>query len=582
MLIYSIRPDEKHHLCAVTLKAPMPSEGSMVLRMAAWTPGSYVLREYAGRVRQVSASSKRQALTVQQIAKDAWRIDGPAGADVTVSWEAFAYSHGVHDAYIGDGRLFINPPAVLLFPEGAEKEPAAVKFDMHAAEVHSTLPCRSGAWQARSLEELFDSPFVLTDDYSELAQSWELEACGTEHKIVVTGVPSVDEDRLSEDLRSIFETTIAFWDPEEEQAPFDRYLLQMHLAPGLYGGLEHAAGAVLLETPEIIPSEFDDEAPKDYSDFLFLAAHEYFHAWLVKRLKPAAFLDCSLSREAYTHDLWIFEGFTSYYEGLIALRAGVISEEDYWKHVTKRFNKALGQEGFEEMTLADASFTAWTKLYRPTADSPYSQTSYYNKGALAAFLIDDALQEASDGQISLENVLSDWFLSSRDAIAEGSWKGLPDGGFAEVVLEHSGIDLSDLIRSLSTEPMPRKAWVEKLEAALARQGRRMAPDESVGAAYALAGIQADKKYTDRVVLGHVPAGSPAFEAGLFAGDELVAIDDQRVRPGTLDRLIESRRGMSGFDIEAFRDDRLRWFQIDLMEEPGEEFLCLLPFTIEKL
>lgn len=579
MLRYLIAPDAEHHLYRVELTLPAPADNLLHLRMPVWTPGSYVLREYSGRVRGLRAFFGNRELPVRQTEKALWVADAagvPAGESVRVVWEAFAHSTGIHDAWIDCDRGFINPCAVMIHPDGADREPAQIRFDAPDWNVQCALDEADGVWCARNLDELLDSTYTLTRRDGRLAHVWTVEACGVPHQIVITGVPSLNRERLTDDLRKIFETVIAFWDPEGRSAPFDRYLLQMHVAPGLYGGLEHAAGTMLLEDPETLPAEGESEAPAKYADFLCLAAHEYFHAWLVKRLKPAVFLPgYDLTKESYTRDLWIFEGFTSLYESVLPRRAGLLSDEDFRKHFARRLNAALGREGFDAMSLADSSLTAWVKLYRQTADSLYSQVSYYTKGSLAALVIDDALRTATSDVWSLERFLAVWFGSVRDDIARGVWPGLRDGELAAVILELTGVDLGELIHALTKETGNRGFWMTRIEAALARRGLKLAVDGDADPVWALSGM----KLAAGLSLGYVPGGSPAFLAGLYAGDEIVAIDGERTTAGRFRRQVERARGRI-VTVTVFRGERLHSVGLDLSKPPREEFTALLPLRVE--
>ena len=503
--------------------------------------------------------------------------EAPISGSIRVTWEVFAYSCGIHDAYIDPMRGFINPSALFIHPADCDQEPAEVFFDAPSWNVQCALPLKSNAWRAANLDQLLDSTYSLTPKKGDCAHVWTIDACGTPHQIVITGVRSLNRERICSDLQKIFEATIAFWDPDAKQAPFETYLLQMHLGPGLYGGLEHANGTMLLEDPKRLPAAGEAVPPQDYAEFLTLAAHEYFHAWLVKRLKPEGFLPYDLSTEAYSHDLWIFEGFTSLYESLIPYQAGLIDEKTYWKQFARRLNGALGREGFDRMTLADSSFNAWVKLYRQTEDSPYSQTSYYAKGALAAFLIDDALQVRSDGVWSLARLLQVWFATARQDIQAGRWTGLPDGGFAELALELTGISLQDVIDQWVRNPeFCRADWMQALNAALLRRNRRLVPDEEAGRAFALAGLKLRGR---SLALDYVPSSSPAFAAGLFAGDEIAAVDGERASPDRFERMIEAARGRS-VEVAFFRSDRLFTTLLDLSQPISEDFAALLPMRVD--
>lgn len=589
-LSYRITPDPVHHRYHATLPLDLSDldEESLRLVMPVWTPGSYVLREYSGRLSEIHAESAGVRIELEQTGKSEWRLHADEVPDLTrveIHWSVFAYSKGIHDAWIDSDRGFVNPPALFLHPAKIPLDASImVSFDAPDWEVCTALDRLSqgeSAWKAATLDELLDAPFVLLPKKNARAQCFTVQAGGASHEIIITGAPSLNVKRIADDLQKIFSAAIAFWsDPakgSEIRAPFSRYMLYLHLEPGLYGGLEHAAGTVLLEDPEVLPAEGEEEPPKRYDEFLILVAHEYFHAWLVKRLKPSRFLPYDLSREGYSHDLWIFEGFTSYFESVIARRAGVISDEDYLKHFAERMNFALTREGFDAMTLADASFNAWVKLYRQTEDSPYSQISYYTKGALAALIIDSEIRSQTEGRESLHSFLLAWFLSAADAIQAGAWKGLPDGGIGDVMEKLIHADLRALIGKLVYEKGNRTFWLEALDRALHTHGLSAEPDPKAPASLRLAGIHSGKK-KGVVSAGYVVSSSPAFAAGLFAGDEIVAIDEERTDPSKFERQIERARGRK-VTIHFFRGSRLLSGELDLRKAPSPDFLALLPRRI---
>lgn len=590
-LSYRITPDPLHHRYHVTLPLDLShlKEESFKLEMPVWTPGSYVLREYSGRVSDIHAECAGVRIELEQIEKSEWRLladEVPDLSRIEVHWSVFAYSKGIHDAWLDSDRGFINPPALFLHPASMPADAAlSVSFDAKDWDVHSALDALQTpdgiSWQAKTLDELLDSPFVLTPKRGAKATIFTIEAGCVPHEIIITGASSLNTRRIAADLRKIFDTAIRFWnDPRETaepRAPFARYMLYLHLEPGLYGGLEHSAGTVLLEDVNALPGAGEAEPPKRYVEFLILVAHEYFHAWLVKRLKPSGFLPYDLSREEYTHDLWIFEGFTSYYESLLARRARVISEEVYLRHLAERMNFALTREGFDAMTLAEASFNAWVKLYRQTEDSPYSQISYYTKGALAALLLDSEIRRLTENKASLESFLRAWYRSAADEIRQGTWRGLPDGGIGALIQSLIHVDLSELLGKLVYEKGNRSFWIDAIEAALNREGLQTEVDPTVPAALRLAGIHPGKK-GGRVTAGYVVSSSPAFAAGLFAGDEIIAVDEEKTDAGVFERQIERARGRK-VKIHFFRGPRLLSGVLDLKSRCAPEFLELLPKRI---
>lgn len=593
MLSYTLTPDPLRHRYVVKLLLPVPEVKTLTLAMAAWTPGSYTLRDYSGRLCDLKASVDAQSLTITEVTKGQWTIpvgDLPSDALIELTWSVFAFSLGVHDAWIDNDHGFINPCAVFLYPttEEHKKTPSKIKIQFNADGWHifsaldrdSTHP---NTWFAHSLDELLDAPWALTPVGSKNVHVLQIEAAGIPHKVVITGAGSqgaVDCERLTRDFSKIFETTIRFWDPKEGRAPFSRYLLTLHVATKLYGGLEHAAGAALLEDPECIPSNGEETPPAKYADLLTLVGHEYFHAWLIKRLKPSSFLPYDLSKESHSHDLWIFEGITSYYESLLPYRAEVIGIEACLANMADRLNAAFTREGFDHMSLAESSFDAWTKLYHPTADAFYSQVSYYAKGALAALILDHELRVRSAGAVSLDSFLADWFAKVREDIARHEWQGLKDETIADVIENVSAIDVHDLIQKLVHGKNDRAWWLAAVQTALHEKGLELLPSDKVPATLRYAGIRWSRT-NGSVVLNAIPSVSPAFVAGLFAGDEIIAIDEERSTPENFERQIERARHRC-VTVHYFRSSRLLTTTLDLSTSPSTALQALLPQTIRQI
>lgn len=593
MLSYTLTPDPLRHRYAVKLLLPAPQAKTLTLAMAAWTPGSYTLRDYSGRLCDLKASVDAQALTITEVAKGLWEIpveNLPSDALIELTWSVFAFSLGVHDAWIDFDHGFINPCAVFLYPtsEVNKRTPSAFKIQFNANGWHifSALdrdPADPNAWLAHSLDELLDTPWVLTPMDAPNVHVLHIEAAGVPHEVVITGAGSqgaVDCERLTRDFSKIFETTIRFWDPKESRVPFSRYLLTLHVAPKLYGGLEHAAGAALLEDPECLPSSGEETPPAKYADLLTLVGHEYFHAWLVKRLKPSSFLPYDLSKESHSHDLWIFEGITSYYESLLPHRAGVISTEACLANMADRLNAAFTREGFDRMSLAESGFDAWTKLYHPTPDAFYSQVSYYAKGSLAALVLDYELRVRSAGTVSLDTFLANWFAKVREEITRHEWEGLQDETFADVIEDVTGIDVHNLLDKLVHGKNDRAWWLENVQTALHDKGLEVVPSDKVPASLRYAGIRWSRN-NGRILLNAIPSVSPAFAAGLFAGDEILAIDKERSTPENFERQIERARQRC-VAVHYFRSSRLLSTTLDLSEAPNATLLALLPQTIRQI
>lgn len=503
-----------------------------------WTTGSYFERHFSSNVSQVCAFIDQKAISLEQLSTHEWRLSPdthlPENGTVKISWRLFAYSNEIHRAYIDNVRGFINPACAFLLPKGPSTSLDAGPIHLCFTGplcVFTALPTvddSATCFQASSFDLLLDTPFTLIDAQNSSCHVFDLHAHHIAHKIVITGVPfAIDSERLLSDFQKIFETTIDFW-ADDHQAPFTHYLIHLNCISHAFGGLEHRNSTALLCDPLCLPSRQTRVDNDYYSELLRLVAHEYFHAWLVKRLLPQSFIPYDLSQPCYCKDLWIYEGFTSLYETLIAQQANVITAEQAAKALHQRLQFALGIEGFEKMALTDASFNAWVKLYIPSQDTPYTQVSYYSKGMLLAVILNDLLQSHSQGTWTLHALLKAWFKKRQQRITaqtKDPLLGLADGQLAELIYELTGLTLHKELQELTTEPGTRPYWLQLLEPAFKKLGFEIRKTQQLKLSTTL-GLRLKKD----TILDYVPTHCAAFRAGLFAGDELVAINTMRIDP----------------------------------------------------
>ena len=544
MLRYSVTLNPRAHLLHLSLEI-VPAKNFINLQMAAWTSGSYLIRDYAGRIRGPRTSKG----TLAQKDKCHWVVtDLDPGVPICIEWEVFAYSTGIHDAWLDDLRGFINPAAILLVPVG-DDSPCMIEFPDGAFIPHCSLKSTDGLqFTASNIQELLDAPVTFTTERGEHC-IFELAVEGIRHKLVFSGpgVSHLNSRMILRDVEAILKTVIAFWG----RAPFERYLFHVQVGPHLFGGLEHEASSVLQTDSLALPGAEEQSRPKGYDDFLTVLAHEYFHAWLVKHLRPAAFLPYKLDRECHTHDLWLFEGFTTYYENLLPFRAGVIDKEKLLALTSARFNRVREREGFFAESLAGASFNAWIHLYKQTADSPYSQTSYYGKGAVLAFMLDAALRKTGR---SLDVILRSWF---HEALENPLARSLPDGAFFERIPDQA---IAGRFKRL-TESTERPLWEAEWKAALDTFGMTEENDGSDSFAQTHLGL-----HLDGIRIRYAESRGPAFAAGLFAGDEIVADNNLRVDPAGIERLLSQLAGSTA-RVHYFREHLLRTTEVAVPSEP---------------
>jgi predicted metalloprotease with PDZ domain len=394
------------------------------------------------------------------------------------------------------------------------------------------------------------------------------DTAGARHEIAVTGRSDVDMDRLSRDLAPVCAAQAALFEPHTRVAPFDRYLFLTTAVGDGYGGLEHRDSTALLCARADLPWRGMREPSDGYRTFLGLCSHEYFHAWHVKRIKPAVFVPYDLEREAYTRLLWIFEGFTSYYDDLMLARAGVISEADYLKLLGRTISGVLRGPGRLVQSVAESSFDAWIKYYRQDENSPNTVVSYYAKGALVALCIDLALRARTEGRASLDDAMRlMWTRYGRDFHARDGGpgarqEGMPEDAFPALLKEATGVSLGAQIDRWvnGTEALPLARQLASMGIALKLASADTAPS---------LGVRTVTRGGDLTVATAYTGGS-AQRAGLSGGDILLACDGLRVDEKSLKALLARRKAGEILRLHAFRRDELLQFDVTLVEPVATE------------
>lgn len=569
-LVYRICPiDPGGHCFRVTLEIPEPSPTGQTLSLPTWIPGSYLIREFARHVLRVRARSGGRAVTVTKIEKNRWRL-GACRASAVIEYEVYAWDLSVRAAHLDPTHGFFNGTSVFLRVDGQHERPCEVEIEAPPAltgasawRVATTLP-RAGArphgfgrYRAVDYDTLVDHPVEM----GSFALG-RFEVAGVPHEIAITGQTDVDLERLCADLSPICEAQVAFFEPRSKRAPFDRYLFLTTAVGEGYGGLEHRDSTALLCNRNDLPYRGQTGLTEGYARFLGLASHEYFHAWHVKRIRPQAFVPYDLDRENPTRLLWIFEGFTSYYDDLFLARAGIFTLEDYLKALARTMSAVLAGPGRLKQSVADSSFDAWIKYYRQDEHSPNVIVSYYAKGALVALALDLEIRRLSGGTRSLDDVMRLlWQEYGRDAIP-GPGRGLAEDAFPGIVQQASGLDLSAQIRAWAygTRDLPLAGLLAGMGIELIARPGSPAPVLGIATVQRGAELGVRTAYT----------GGPAHQAGLSAGDVLVAVDGLKVDEKTLKALLERHRPGQRLRVHAFRRDELMEFEVVLAAAQASE------------
>lgn len=558
---YRIVPADPHaHLFQVTLTVRDPDADGQRLALPAWIPGSYMIREFARHVVALSARDEAGPVRVDKVDKHTWRVAPSRGA-LVVDYTVYAWDLSVRAAHLDSTHGFFNATSVCLRAVGHEAQPCTVDLEPPPAavatdwRVATTLPEAGarrggfGRYRAADYDALADHPVEM----GRFAFA-RFDAAGASHEIAVTGRSDADLERLCRDLAPVCAAQAALFEPRTRRAPFDRYLFLTTAVGDGYGGLEHRDSTALLCGRNDLPHPGMKQASDGYRGFLGLASHEYFHAWHVKRIKPAAFVPYDFDREAYTRLLWIFEGFTSYYDDLMLVRSGVLSRPDYLKALARTISLVLRGPGRGVQSVADSSFDAWIKYYRQDENSPNTVVSYYAKGALVALAIDLTVRARTGGRASLDDAMrAMWQRHGRDFYAPGGGpgprqSGLPEDGFAPLLEEATGVSLGrQLARWVDgTDELPLARLFAPFGLTLTLAPADPAPSLGIRTAQRGADLSIATAYT----------GGSAQRAGLSAGDVLVAFDGLRVDEKSLKALLSRRRPGDRVELHAFRRDEL--------------------------
>ena len=400
------------HLFQVTLTISAPAAEQRV-SLPVWIPGSYLVREFAKNLQNLSArQGARSALPVQQLDKCTWHIACNPAKPLVLRYEIYARDNSVRTAWLDAERGFFNGTSLFLCVDGQrahrhELEIAAPKgvvgWSLATGLAAQTIDQNGfGTYAATDYDELVDCPV-------EMGAFWcgKFTACGVPHRFVVAGaLPSFDGAKLLADAQKICETEIRFWHGAKKP-PFKSYLFMLNAVDDGYGGLEHRNSTALICNRKDLPRLTDNKATtkvsEGYGTLRGLISHEYFHTWNVKRLRPAEFAPYRYDRENYTELLWFFEGFTSYYDDLVLRRAGLLDNAGYLRLLNKTINQVLQAPGRLVQSVAEASFDAWVKYYRQDDNTPNATISYYTKGALVALCFDLTLR--AEGHTTLDDVM---------------------------------------------------------------------------------------------------------------------------------------------------------------------------------
>ncbi|HXW52696.1 MAG TPA: peptidase M61, partial [Myxococcota bacterium] len=503
------------------------AKANQLLSLPTWAPGSYMVREFSQHILSVKAFSGGAPVEVSKTNKNTYQLKN-RGSSVTVCYEVYAFDPSIRAAFIDDTQAFFNGTSLFFRPHGLEDahfllnlvKPEALS--LAGFEVATTMPAVDrdqagfGTYQAFSYQELVDYPCQI----SKMTRL-KFSVGNIPHQMVLVGdVRAFDEKRLVNDLSAVCQQPIALFGDE---VPFDRYLFIARFEENGHGGLEHRNSSMLLSTPYGLPKAGMGEPDSHYRNFLGLCSHEYFHAWNVKSLKPSNFVTYDFDHECYTTMLWIFEGLTSYYDDLLVKRAGLVSLSSYLELLSKNYSRLLKNKGRFIQSIAESSFDAWIKFYRPNENSLNTSVSYYLKGGFIGLYLDLLIRCQSNHRLSLDNVIK----TALDRF--GNNRGIEESQFFDLLAEVGQIDVNALKQKYiyGTEDLPLKDLLNKFAIDFSLTADEMSLDDRIRMSASL-GVKLRFDDNGRALISFVEYGGPAMQAGLSPHDEIIALNNIRL------------------------------------------------------
>lgn len=518
-LHYSIsieNPDS--HLVKVSLTGKKSSsEESLTFFLPSWSPGSYLMREYGKNIRWFSAqSSNGERLHHEQTAKGQYFVNWSksdlkkSDDEFCITYEIYCHELTVRTSHVDNSHAYLHGPSFLMGVLDHEmKDPElTLKFPECWSKVTTGL---------KDISEKREIFHYTADDYDTLIDAPIEIGChetdgfkheGKDHHLAYYGSLLPHNEDFKKDIKKIVETVSSTF----SSIPYDDYSFIVHFVPGKFGGLEH------LNSTALQYCSVGTQSRKGYIQWLALVAHEYFHTWNVKRIRPRELGPFDYVNEAYTRMHWLTEGLTSFMDEVFIYRAGLCTLEEYLDMQKDNINRYLNTPGRKFHSLEDSSFNAWIKLYRPDENSLNSTVSYYNKGGIVFWCLNALLHKKGKRINEFLDLLWQSYLDRPEI-------GLDSEEVYAMIKEIGGEEI------LSTF----QTWIQTTE------------EIDLETIFKDAGFEFEYENQDKPWLGFRPEykgdrvfvkdvfmDGPAFKAGLNAGDELIAINNMRSLKGRFD------------------------------------------------
>lgn len=516
----SFRQAETHRV-EIEVTVPTENQSTLELMMPVWTPGSYLVREYARHVETISVSDgiSNAPLSLEKTSKNRWKLSCPGTTEIVCRYTLYCREMGVRTNWVERDYAFLTGAATFITRADALDRPHIVRLDAlpQWPQIATSLSIEgNNPWvrAARNFDELVDSPILLGN-----IDIQSFEAGGVKHHLATLGTDGLWNTKVAvADVQKIVEIEQKFWG----EVPYPEYWF-LNLATETGGGLEHDNSTVLMTSRWAMRQK-----PK-YVDWLALVSHEFFHTWNVRRLRPKALNKYDFEHEQYFDELWVAEGITSYYDDLLVARSGLCTPKEYLERVSKNISTVQSGPGRSVQSLKDSSFDTWIKFYRPDENASNSRVNYYTKGSLVAMLLDVEIRYATQNSKSLDDVMRQLWREHRTA-------GYDQEDFKRIVREIAGVRLDPWLQA-ATESTQELDFTRLLEwYGLEWKPKESTPEDAKAFGNTFIGMEVQPQ-AGKAIVTKVLKDSPASLAGINVDDEWISLDGYRVTPeGWTERL----------------------------------------------
>ncbi len=546
-------PRPQNHYFQVEMQVEQVKQKTATVKLPVWAPGSYLVREFSRHLNQVKAYSLQgAALPVIKKTKNTWEVDLKGQTAFVLKYEVYAFELSVRTSFLDETHGFVSGPSMFMYLDGHKETGGELLVQPHASfkRISTGLTQKSEVKQGNNQTFSFETYDQLVDCPIEIGNQYEFdfEAAGVKHTVAMYGEGNFDPERLKEDMAKIVEeeTKVVGVNPNK------RYVFIVHNVVGGDGGLEHCNSSVL----SVDRWTYDGG---NYINFLNLVAHEYFHLWNVKRIRPIELGPFNYDQEVYTNYLWVMEGFTSYYDELILRRCGFYSQEEMLKKIQIAVNYVESSVGARVQPVAHASFDAWIKAYRPNENSSNTTMTYYSRGMIIASVLDAMIIKQSNGKECLDHLMKDLY----ETYYVGKNRGFSDTEFKECLSKHTGQDMTAFFQKYidGTEVIPYSMYFLPLGVEVS----------DVGVVKPVFGANVTEE-GGKVIIKSIRANSSAEDAGLSVNDEVIACMNYRVDKPMLDALMNGAAVGDEFELTISRDQLMRKVMVKITGQKRSTFI----------